>query len=187
MNRKDFFKGICKYGLCSCAAFAIISNENTFASSDDEDQEVKALKWKLEFINKRFAKLLDIMDVSLDDGKKREVLEKLGRECAKEFDDNVIKFRGDVDGFLEDVMKKWVEKADYDKDKGIISISDKKREACFCPFIDKSFVDSDTMCHCSVGWQKHIYETLTGKKVDVEVTGSILKGGEQCSFNIFID
>jgi predicted hydrocarbon binding protein len=187
MNRKDFFKGICKYGLCSCAVFAVVSNEKAFASSDDEDQEVKTLKWKLEFINKRFAKLLDIMDVSIDDAKKREMLEKLGRECAKEYDDNVIKFRGDVEGFLEDVMRKWVERAEYDKDKGLIQIYDKKREACFCPFIERSLVSSDTMCHCSVGWQKHIYETLTGKKVEVEVTGSILKGGEQCSFNIFID
>jgi predicted hydrocarbon binding protein len=31
-----------------------------------------------------------------------------------------------------------------------------------------------------------IYETLTGKPVEVEITDSILKGGERCSFNIFL-
>jgi predicted hydrocarbon binding protein len=186
MKRKDFFKDICKYGLCSCAAFSFLSNEKTYASSDDPDQEVKNLTWKLEFINKRFARLLDIMDSSLEDGKKREILEKLGRECAKDFSDDAMKFKGDIQGFLDDIGKKWVEKAEYDKDKGIIRIFDRKREACFCPFINSSLVSSDTMCYCSIGWQKEIYETLTGKPVEVEITDSILKGGEQCSFNIFL-
>ena len=41
MKRKDFFKDICKYGLCSCAAFALFSHEKTYAFANDQDQELK--------------------------------------------------------------------------------------------------------------------------------------------------
>ncbi len=186
MERKEFFKNICKYGLCSCAAFTVLSRENIYASEDDQEQEIKNLQWKLDFINKRFAKLLEIFDSSLDEEKKAEILEKLGRECAKEFNEEAIKHKGNVEAYLDEVMRKWVEKVEYDKEEGIIRIFDKEREACFCPFIDNSMVNSDTMCYCSIGWQKEMYETLTGRPVDVKVTDSVLKGGKRCSFEILI-
>ncbi len=186
MERKDFFKNICKYGLCSCAAYTVFSREAISASTDDQDQELKNLQWKLDFINKRFAKLLEIFDTSLNKRKKAEILEKLGRECAKEFKADAIKHKGDVEGYLDEIEKKYVERAEYDKEKGIIRIFDKEREKCFCPFIDGSLADSDTLCYCSVGWQKEIYETLTGRPVDVKVTDSLLKGGKRCSFEILV-
>ncbi len=187
MERKDFFKSICKYGLCSCAAFTVFSHNETYAGlDDDEDQNLKNLEWKLGFIQKRFAKLMGIFDTSLEDSKKRELLEKLGRECAKDFKEEAANFKGNIEGFLDDIMKKWVEKAEYDKEKGIIRVFDKKRETCFCPFVNMSLVTSDTMCYCSRGWLKEIYETVTGKPVDVKVTSSILRGGERCSSEITI-
>ena len=184
MKRKDFFKNICTYGICSCAAFTVIGHDVTYAGSDDQEQEIKNLEWKLGFIHKRFAKLLGIIDTSLGDNEKGEILEKLGRECAKDFKESALEYKGDIEGYLNEIMKKWVEKAEYNKEEGVIRIFDKKRETCFCPFIDKSFITSDTMCYCSIGWQKEIYETVTGKPVNVKVTEAILKGGERCSFEI---
>ncbi|UCH13695.1 MAG: hypothetical protein JSV22_11370 [Bacteroidales bacterium] len=187
MERKDFFKSICKYGLCSCAAFTVFSHNETYAGlDDDEDQNLKNLEWKLGFIQKRFARLMGIFDTSLEDSKKRELLEKLGRECAKDFKEEAANFEGNIEGFLDDIMKKWVEKAEYDKEKGIIRVFDKKRETCFCPFVNMSLLTSDTMCYCSRGWLKEIYETVSGKPVDVKVTSSILRGGERCSSEITI-
>jgi predicted hydrocarbon binding protein len=186
MKRKDFFKSIGKYGLCSCAAFTVFNYNKSFAVSDDQEQNIKDLQWKLGFIQKRFARLLGIIDTSLDNTIKGEILEKMGRECAKEFNESAINYKGNLEGYLNDIMNQWVEKTEYDKGKGIIRIIDKKRETCVCPFIDKSFITSDTMCYCSVGWQKEIYETITGKPVNVKVTESILKGGERCSFDIFM-
>jgi predicted hydrocarbon binding protein len=184
MKRKDFFKNICKYGLCSCAAFTLLGRDETYAVSDDQDQDIKDLEWKLDFIHKRFAKLLGIIDTTLDVNKKGEILEKLGHECAKEYKEDALIYKGNIEGYLEEIMKKWVEKTEFDKEKGIVRIFDKKRETCFCPFIEKSLITSDTMCYCSIGWQKEIYETITGKPVNVIVTDSILKGGERCSFEI---
>jgi predicted hydrocarbon binding protein len=186
MRRKDFFKSIGKYGLCSCAAFTVFNYDKTYAASDDQEQLIKDLEWKLGFIQKRFAKLLGIIDASMEDIKKREILEKLGRECAKEFKESAVEYKGNIEGYLNEIIKKWVEKADYNKEEGVIRIFDKKRETCFCPFIDKSLVTSDTMCYCSLGWQKEIYETVTGKPVKVKVIDSILKGGDRCSFEISI-
>ncbi len=186
MKRKDFFKNMCKYGFCSCAAFTVISHNETYAGSDDQEQEIKNLEWKLGFIQKRFAKLLGIIDASLGDSEKGEILEKLGRECAKEYKESALEYKGNIEGYLNEILRKWVEKAEYIKEEGVIRIFDKKRETCFCPFIDKSFITSDTMCYCSIGWQKEIYETVTGKPVDVKVIDSILKGGERCSFEISI-
>jgi predicted hydrocarbon binding protein len=184
MKRKDFFKNVCKYGLCSCAAFTVLGREDAYASGNDQEQEIKNLQWKLDFINKRFAKLLEIFNSTLEDEKKAEILENLGRECAKEFNEDALRYKGNVKGYLEEVMKKWVEKVEYDNEKGVIRIFDKEREKCFCPFIDGSPANPDNLCYCSMGWQKEIYETLTGKPVDVKVTDSILKGGKRCSFEI---
>lgn len=184
MERKDFFKNICKYGLCSCAAFTVLGRDDVYASADDQEQEIKNLQWKLNFINKRFAKLLEIFDSLLKEKKKAEILEKLGRECAKEFNEEAIKYKGDLEGYLEEIKKKWVEKAEYDKEKGVVRIFDKERDKCVCPFIENSRVDTDTLCYCSIGWQKEIYETVTGKPVDVKIIDSLLKGGKRCSFEI---
>jgi len=186
MRRKDFFKSIGKYGLCSCAAFTVFNIEKTYAAADDQDNLIKNFEWKLGFMQKRFAKLLGIIDTSLEDNKKQEILEKLGRECAKEFKESALKYKGNIEGYLSEIMSQWVEKADYNKEEGVIRIFDKKRETCFCPFIDKSLITSDTMCYCSLGWQKEIYETVTGKPVEVRVIDSILKGGDRCSFEISI-
>lgn len=186
MKRKEFFKNICKYGLCSCAAFTVLGREDAYASGGDQEQEIKNLQWKLSFINKRFEKLLDIFDSTLEEEKKAEILEKLGRECAKEFNEDALKHKGNVEDYLEEIKEKWVERVEYDSEKGIIRIFDKEREKCFCPFIDGSRVDSDTLCYCSMGWQKEIYETLTGKPVDVKVIDSLLKGGKRCSFEIVL-
>jgi predicted hydrocarbon binding protein len=41
-------------------------------------------------------------------------------------------------------------------------------------------------CNCSLGWQKHTWETLLQKKVKVELTESVLRGGKRCVFKIHI-
>ncbi len=187
MKRKDFFKSIGKYGLCSCAAFTVFSYDNIYAASDDQEQQIKNLEWKLGFIQKRFAKLLEIIDNSLEESEKGEILEKMGRECAKEFKESAENYKGNLEGYLNEIMSQWVEKAEYDKEQGIVRIIDKKRETCFCPFIDKSLITSGTMCYCSVGWQKEMYETISGKPVNVKVTESVLRGGERCSFEIAME
>ena len=69
------------------------------------------------------------------------------------------------------------------KNKKIIKIHDKKRETCFCPFVNHKFTSID-FCNCSIGWQKETYESILGKPVEVNIEESVLRGGKRCSFTI---
>lgn len=40
------------------------------------------------------------------------------------------------------------------------------------------------VCNCSLGWQKRTWETVLGKKVDVELVESVLRGGKRCVFRV---
>ncbi|MBN2520732.1 MAG: hypothetical protein JXB17_09530 [Bacteroidales bacterium] len=182
MDRKEFFKNTCKFGLCACAGLSLMNMPiKTKADDSGENEE----DWRIGFMQKRFAKLIDILNSNLDETGKNEILEELGRECAKEGIDHIIKFKGDIEGFLKNIEEQWVEKVEFNKESNEIKIFDKKRDSCYCPFVDKAITSKD-FCNCSIGWQKAIYETILGKEVDVEILSSVLRGGEGCSFVIKI-
>lgn len=109
----------------------------------------------------------------------------MGRECAKEGKNEIIKYQGKIEEYLKDLKAKWVEKAEFDEGSNEIRIQDKKRDKCFCPFVDITLMTKD-FCNCSIGWQKENYETILEKKVDVKIDSSILRGADHCSFTIKI-
>ncbi|MBN2333979.1 hypothetical protein JXL21_00365 [Candidatus Bathyarchaeota archaeon] len=56
---------------------------------------------------------------------------------------------------------------------------------CGCPLVTNGVVElSGTMCHCSRGWVKAVFETLLGKPVSVELLDSIGLGGDSCRFAV---
>ena len=132
-----------------------------------------------------FAKFLEILSSSVNEEKSIEILEKLGRECAKEYRDSYVKFKGNIEGFLEEIKKEWVENAVFDKEANSIRISGKKKESCFCPFVDKSITPS-SFCNCSLGYNKEVFETIVNKPVKVQLGQSILRGGNSCDVLIEI-
>ena len=183
MDRKEFLRSGCKLGLCACAGMLFmnrsVAGEETAATACPPDQD----EWKIDFMQKRFARFIEIIDANTDKEAKDKLIEQLGRYCAQTNEEQTKKYTGDIDGFLADIKTKWVERVEYDKKKNEISIYDKPREECFCPLV-KSDVMSKEFCNCSKGWQKQTYESILGKKVDVEILSSILRGGKQCSFKI---
>jgi len=59
---------------------------------------------------------------------------------------------------------------------------------CFCPLIRNHLEDnlSPTFCFCSAGWERQQWELILGKRVEVDVVESLLKGNDQCTFAVHI-
>jgi predicted ArsR family transcriptional regulator len=183
MKRQEFLKSACTLGICSCAAIPFLSSADVFAKSgtpipEDED-------WKIGFMQRRFAKLIEAMNSGMDQTQKEKMLEAIGRACAVENKDRYLKFKNDPEGWLAKIEKEWAEKTEYDKEKNTIRIVGRKAESCFCPFVDKTKTPKE-FCNCSVGNLKETYETILDKKVDVKIEESILYGGQQCRFLVTV-
>ena len=119
MDRKDFFKNICKYSACGCAGMMLFSPANLLANGDGPEE--KKEDWRIGFMQNRIAKLIEGMDGELDKETLTSLLENMGRNCAKENSENYVKFKGDLNGYLKSI-EKWVETAEHDEEKGIVKL-----------------------------------------------------------------
>lgn len=184
MQRKDFLKS-CTMGVCSCFAFTALMPDKIKAQeqTEEENPEVKKLKGQMEFVHKRFATLIGLLNTEMDSEKRVKMFEELGRTCSSEYKDNYMKFENNVQGFLDEINGKWVEDIRYDTENQTILITGMKSDDCFCPLAKKSVTPIE-FCECSKGWQKGIFEAISGKKVQASIEESVLRGGERCSFKI---
>jgi len=182
MQRKDFLKS-CSMGVCSCFALTTLMPEKSKAQEEEENAEIKKLQGQMEFVHKRFAKLVGLLNTEMDAEKRTQMFEELGRTCSAEYKDTYMKFENDVEGFLNEIKGKWVEGINYDKESQTILITGMKADDCFCPLAKKSVTPKE-FCDCSKGWQKGVFESISGKKVEATVVESVLRGGERCSFKI---
>jgi len=145
--------------------------------------ELNRSQWWLNHGAKQLAKLWELLEPLLDDAKRREILEQLGRNCAKSLGWGE-KYKGNPEGFFEYMNQKNGENFTYDKEKGIITVVTRERD-CDCKLVNSKITPA-YFCQCSIGWQKQMYETILGKSVDVEVKESVLKGSKRCVFQIRI-
>ena len=176
MNRKDFFKNACGLGICSCMGTGLISANYVTTN------EGNATDWKDGFVKYRFAKLIDILDTTLDENTKNRIIEDLGKECSNA---SIAKdFKNDVEGYFNEIKNRWGENATYDREKGLIRIETPERD-CVCPLIDSKKI-SKSVCQCSVGWQTQTYTTIFGKEVKAKCVESVVRGSNKCVFEIQI-
>ncbi|HEY3372210.1 MAG TPA: hypothetical protein VGK10_15250 [Prolixibacteraceae bacterium] len=176
MDRSNFLKKACGLGICSCVGAGLFSCGNVQA----EDENKSA--WKEGFVKYRFAKLIGILDETLDEKTKNQILESLGKECAKRSQSE--QYINNIDGFFNDLRSRWGENASYDKEKGLIRIETPERE-CFCPMFDSKAI-STSICQCSVGWQAQTYQTILGKEVEARCVESVIRGSKRCVFEVRI-
>jgi predicted ArsR family transcriptional regulator len=181
MKRKEFLRSACSLGMCSCASLSLLSTTTLIANSDDTKK--KESDWRIGFIQRRFAKLLEGMNSTVDEQTRKKILEGVGRTCAKENSEFFTKFKDNPEGFLEELKQKWAENTSFDKSAKTIRVTGKKQESCFCPFVEKSITPKD-FCNCSIGFNKESFEMVLGKSVNVKIEESILRGGERCTFII---
>jgi hypothetical protein len=192
MQRKDFLKS-CTMGVCSCFAINALIPVKSNAQEQTEDKkkeqtkeenpEVKKLQGQMEFVHKRFATLVGLLSTDMDAAKRTQMFEELGRTCSAEYKDNYMKFENNVQGYLDEIKGKWVEDINYDKENQTILLIGTKADDCFCPLAKKSVTPTE-FCECSKGWQKGVFEAISGKKVQASIEESVLRGGERCSFKI---
>jgi hypothetical protein len=181
MTRDEFIKTLCTLGACSCAGW-MLETEGLAWAEEKPNEEIETLKWKLNFMRVRFAKLVGILSANLDESTRKKVFESMGRECAKQFMDLTGKFKGNPEAFLEEIKKRWAKETDYDKEAGRIRVVDKSDD-CTCAFVDEQLTPP-AFCDCTLGWQKETYSMILGQPVDAELEESILRRGKQCVFRI---
>ena len=181
MTRNDFMK-CCTAGMCSCGAVAFLPQQAALAQSTNP--EVDGLKSRLDSVQKRFARLVQILDENVEAPVLKKVWENLGRDHAGEYRPLTDKYRGNLEGFLNEIRGQWVEKAEYDAAKGSIRIVDKS-PTCTCPLVRQNLTPP-SFCDCTLGWQKEAYSAVVGRPVEATLEESILRGGKRCVFRIQI-
>ena len=187
MNRRTFLSN-CAGGFCACAAAGILAPAaataaDTAASTPDKAPE----DWRLRFVKQRYAKLLEILSIRMDAKTLNETLVELGTFCSSLGDEFLKEHRGDLEGFRQ-AVKQGVsgDTITYELDKGLVTMASDERADCFCPLVSRVAKTPEVVCNCSLGWQRHTWETLLQKKVRVELKETVLRGGKRCVFEIHV-
>lgn len=176
MKRNDFLKA-CGAGVCSCGVWGLLAPNSAAADDNPSKQQLDAAR-------ERFAKLLSIMRENLDDATRLKILERLGRECARDYSALFQKYRGDLQGFLAKIKTAWIERTEYDENSGILRLIGKP-SPCVCPLAKAGRTPAE-FCDCTLGWQKAAFSAVLGKPVTAEIEESVLRGGSRCSFRIAV-
>lgn len=191
MKRRELLSRACGMGMCSCAA-AVIIDDSCKASQDKkgENQELQKVQkelfrkqWWLDHTKRQIARLWKLLEPHLDDKQRLEIIEQLGRNCAKSLGWGE-KYKGNPEAFFKHMEQSQGEKFEYDKTNGIIKITTPERD-CVCGMVNSKITPA-YFCQCSIGWQKQMYETILDRAIDVELKESVLRGSKRCVFEVRI-
>ncbi len=163
---------------CGCSAQSAIPLVSPMV-----DAPASKLKWWLEHSQRQTAKLWELLDEHLDEGTQSAILEQLGRNCALSFG-AAQRYVGDPEGFFNLMAEHSGETIRYDREAGIITVVTRERD-CDCLLVNSGHI-SPVYCNCSLGWQKQAYEIILGKKVDVKILESVVRGSRRCVFHITV-
>ena len=180
MDRKDFLKKISISGVCACSGLALLTTKDVIADDNKKQKE----DWRIGFSRTRYSQLMEILEPKVSIEKFNEIIQMLGRYCSSTVA-FIQDYKGDLAGYLKELKRHWNEDSLVDIEKGIITIASQERTSCVCPLIETEKV-SDNVCNCSLGWQQQTFETVLGKKVEVQIKESIIRGGKRCVFEIKI-
>lgn len=185
--RRQLLKGGCAMGVCACAG-TVLGDQNggqekKGATPEAQAEELRKLQWWMSHTQKQMAKLWQLLETRLDEKTRVAILEELGRNCAGSLG-WAKQYKGNPEGFFKYLNDRLGEKAEYDKDKGIITVTTPERD-CVCRMAN-SKITPPIFCACSIGWQKYTYETILDKKVEVELKESVLRGSKRCAFQVRI-
>ena len=188
INRKDFVKGcaaaLCGGGVCCGlkASGGQITEEKTTACDSKQFSE---LRDRADAARLRFSKLIEIIEGRLPEDERKEILHALGGKCADTYRAGLIdRYKGDIEGFLEEGRRNWMAEATYDRAKGTIRIVD-KGPSCSCPMV-RVGTTPGSFCDCTLGWQEETYSEILGRRVKAELEESILRGGKRCVYRISV-
>jgi predicted hydrocarbon binding protein len=141
---------------------------------------------ELELLNEWLGALMAGLDAEVDEGSRTQLMERCGRACALHFGniETVKTIQSNVkalDELLHELNQqqgfwcgRWVRDGDT-----IYSVC----EACGCPLVRAGLVElSPTLCECSRGWVKAVFETALDRPVKVALEQAIGRGDPVCRF-----
>ena len=117
-----------------------------------------------------------------------EILNKCGEECSmsSELLKGAVKIskenieEQDLDTIFNAYKSQYYNTSRLTKKGNTITLI---FEECTCPLVEEG-VSNSYLCNCTVGYTKHIFETLFNRAVTVELKQSILRGDKLCKQNI---
>ena len=178
MNRTDFLRS-CAGGLCACVAAGEVAPASARAAA-----AAPAEDWRSRFVQRRYARLIGILAAKMDETALNAALHELGAYCSST-DARLPQFRGDLEGYCAHLKQTASgDEVTFDRERGILTVTSPERADCFCPLISVQSETPRVVCNCSLGWQQATWETVTGKKVQVELKESVLRGGRRCVFQV---
>jgi len=180
MNRTEFLRN-CSGGLCAC----IVAHGTSSAASLASDA-ASPEGWRLAFVRRRYARLIGILSEKMDERSLDGILHELGAYCSST-DARLAQYRGDVEGYCAHLRQTASgDDVAVDRERGTITVTSPLRADCFCPWISVENHTPAVVCNCSLGWHQATWERVTGKKVQVELKESVLRGGKRCVFEVRI-
>lgn len=178
MDRKEFLKCACGFGIGSGAA--LIASEADAARAAAPTEEAQTMTQREKFAHDWVRTLMTNMDTQLDESSRVALMEASGRACARR---GAVKAALDCGGDLErllSTLRKWVGEDKVIRNGKQVRLTYGK---CLCPIVQSGSERlSDTYCNCSRGWVREMFETVCGKPVDVQLKESIKRGGKACRF-----
>jgi hypothetical protein len=203
MDRKSFLRSLGKAGACAgacaCAAAgglrAALALEPGQAKPGEKTPE-RAVK-RMEFSDAWVKRFFNVMDQTLDAASRTKLMMANGRTCYRDWIRDSKQETRQVD------FATWAERAakavnrDDLKVEGNVIYFQYQSSAetdqaspegvCLCPMVESKPAGlSPTYCLCSVGYVKEMHELRFGRKVEVELLDSVIRGGKRCKFKVTV-
>ena len=192
MDRKNFLKGVCGLGICSCAGFSLLASDKLLASVIQTSQSDKKTP-PVPVDVRQIKNVLKYIDTSMDEPVKKNIFEKLGAEHLTDtgFINYINETKKNLKGYFDRINSNkdtYWEKIEYNPETSTIKITGKPVDRCACSYAQTENPPISLCNHCCIGFQKSMFEMLLGKPVTkVQLDESYLLGGKRCSSTVFID
>jgi len=140
------------------------------------------------------------LDGLVDETTRNRIMQHCGQNCSQEYQE-VIQFAKDrflhsksLDDFLESEPQKNFPGTRLWREGNVLyqvydPASFVKPIRCYCYLLRDLPAGeriSLTYCHCSEGFIKSYWEEVLGKPIRVEILESVISGGKECRFAIYI-
>jgi hypothetical protein len=199
MDRKSFLKsaGTFCVGSCLCVAglHKALAQDSTDVKPGAATPE-RAVK-RMEFADGWIRRFMGALDGTLDPAARKKVMMANGKSCFSEW----IQSQGGVRSVAFDA---WADRVrEHPPADGSVRVEghtiyfeytssaetgqDSPEGVCLCPMVESKPTGlSPTYCLCSVGYVKEMHEQRFGRRCDVELLDSVLRGGQRCRFKITV-
>ncbi len=205
MNRKEFLANVGKVCACSCVGALTlglsrvygedISQEAT-AKPDSTDVAEPRSKERIEFAEKWAVRFFGVLDANIDEGSRKKLMMANGKACLLAWQEESGNKPKPIT--FEEFKKHYQENPSpaYHIDGNTINFQyvvaaetgqASPRGHCLCPLVETCPKGlSPTYCLCSLGYVKALHEQMFGRRVEVELVDSVLRGGKRCKFRISV-